>query len=70
MTMRMLKLPANADQKPDPELDLDDPETRRATTVAFAPSGWERAELRKWKKAGVFITVKFCITWIPIPAKY
>jgi hypothetical protein len=27
MTMRMLKLPANADQKPDPELDLDDPET-------------------------------------------
>ena len=27
MTMRMLKLPANADQKPDPELDLDDLET-------------------------------------------
>jgi hypothetical protein len=27
MTMRMLKLPANADQKPDPELNLDDPET-------------------------------------------
>lgn len=27
MTMRMLKLPANADQKPDPELDLEDPET-------------------------------------------
>lgn len=27
MTMRMLKLPANADQQPDPELNLDDPDT-------------------------------------------
>ena len=27
MKMTMLKTPANADQKPDPELDLDDPET-------------------------------------------
>ena len=27
MNMRMLKTSANKDQKPDPELDLDDPDT-------------------------------------------
>ena len=26
MNMRMLKTPANSGQKPDPELDLDDPD--------------------------------------------